>query len=321
MKVSTYTEKVKYLSAAFGEPILSANGHNASFSCPVCVKNPKVKKGKKKLSICLDTGMYHCWVCEAKGRNIARFVHNCGLNKNALAEIEKYFGPINSKNKSLEKEIVTLPDDFTLLAYKNTIQAKIAKKYLLSRGLTEEDIHRYKPGISHHNDFINKIIFPSFDADLNLNFFLSRTFDEKQKIKYVNCKANKRDIIFNENMVDFTKRLVLVEGIFDAVKVKDNVCCMLGSWIDEKHLLFQKIVKNKTPVILALDPDAFEKSQKIASKLSQYCIDVKIVDNLSKDLGEMSLDEVQSVLLSAKHYDNTDRLRYLIDGIKSGSMY
>ena len=47
MKVTTNSEKIKYLSAVFGEPIVSSNGENASFSCPICIKNPIVKKGKK----------------------------------------------------------------------------------------------------------------------------------------------------------------------------------------------------------------------------------------------------------------------------------
>jgi orotidine-5'-phosphate decarboxylase len=96
---------------------------------------------------------------------------------------------------------------------------------------------------------------------------------------------------------------------------------MLGSWIDETHLLFNKIVINKTPVILALDPDAKEKEQKIAQKLSEYCVDVKIASNKLKDFGDMTHEEAQSFINSAKHFDVTDRIRYLIGGIKSGSVY
>ena len=320
MKVSTNSEKIKYLSAVFGEPVISSDGENASFSCPVCVRNPKVKKGKKKLSISLDSGMYHCWVCEAKGKNISYFVKKHSRNSEAIDKVISIFGGSSFKPEQ-EEEYVRLPDDFVLLHNNNTITAKIAKQYLYKRGLSDTDICKLKAGISNKEEFINRIIFPSFDKDLGLNFYLSRTYDKSRNIKYFNCKANKKDIIFNENEIDFSKELILVEGIFDYAKVSRNACCILGSWMDEKYKIFQEIVKNKTPVILALDNDAFDKTQKIAEKLSNFCVDVKIVNCITTDLGDMTKEEAERALLSAKRYDNTDRLRYLINGIKSGSMF
>tara|TARA_B100000900_G_C20587844_1_gene720389 strand:+ start:88 stop:1053 length:966 start_codon:yes stop_codon:yes gene_type:complete len=321
MKVTTNSEKIKYLSAAFGDPVVSSSGENASFSCPECTRNPKVKKGKKKLSVSLETGMYHCWVCEAKGRNIAYFARKNNASNESIIGIEGCFGKIKGVEEKKE-EVLILPDDFSLLGASNSLPAKIAKNYLYSRGLNDDDIFTLKAGISSGNSFINKIIFPSFDSNLNLNFYVSRTYDENQKIKYVNCSANKKDVIFDEYNVDFSKELILVEGVFDYIRLKNkNACCILGSWIDENYLIFKKIVENRTPVILALDADALDKSHKIAKKLSNFCINVKIIDDIKSDIGDMSLLEIEDSLIRAKHYDNTDRLRYLINGIKSGSIF
>jgi DNA primase len=318
MAIVTEKQKIDAIKSAFGEGPVSNNGKNISVSCPLCGKTKSIKK--KKLSICLETGIYHCWVCEAKGRNIGFLAKTSGVFKNTLDLLYEIFGQPNNEEK-IEIERLFLPDDFRLVCLEKSKTSKIAKNYLLSRGFSEEDIVKYKAGISNHNDYINRIIFPSFDLNLELNFFLSRTYDKNQKIPYRNCNFSKKDVIFNENFIDWKKPIVLVEGIFDAVKVKGNVACMLGSWIDESHLLFKTIVKHKTDVVLALDPDAKEKEQKIAKKLSEYCIDVKITDNKLKDFGDMTHKEAENFINSAKHFDVTDRIRYLIGGIKSGSIY
>ena len=40
-----------------------------------------------------------------------------------------------------------------------------------------------------------------------------------------------------------------------------------------------------------------------------------------KDLGSMTKDEAKYFIANAKSYETTDRIRYLIGDIKSGSMF
>ena len=116
--------------------------------------------------------------------------------------------------------------------------------------------------------------------------------------------------------------MTIVEGVFDAIKVEGNVVPMLGSWMDENYYLFQKIVMNQTPVILALDPDANDKEAKIANSLIEYGIDAYTVDqNYEKDFGDMSKDEAKEIISNIKKYEKTDRMIYLIQSIKSGSIF
>ena len=67
----TDSQKIKMLSKCFGRYSISNDGKNASVVCPYCASKGKITE-KKKLSISLDSGVYHCWVCETKGRNIGR---------------------------------------------------------------------------------------------------------------------------------------------------------------------------------------------------------------------------------------------------------
>ena len=68
-------------------------------------------------------------------------------------------------------------------------------------------------------------------------------------------------------------------------------------------LLFQKIVKNKTEVNLALDKDVYSKTLKIAETLDNYNIKVNIVDTRgASDVGEMDRDFFLKKLEDSKEY-------------------
>ena len=80
-------------------------------------------------------------------------------------------------------------------------------------------------------------------------------------------------------------------------------------------------VQERTPVVLGLDPDAIEKTMKIAKNFEQYGIDVRITQHEGKDFGDMSKEEVNYYIQSAQKYELTDRIGYLIQSISSGSIF
>ena len=323
MSVITNKQKKDLIVSIFGEGSVSSNGKDIAVYCPICKKSPKIKK-KKKLSIVIETGVYHCWVCEAKGKNISRFVEtNCTGFKN-IEKVRNFFGNKIEKEKdsALQKRNVTLPDDFKLTALSNSLSSRYTRNYLEKRGFDTSDLYRFKAGYSLSSNLKNRVIFPSFDRDLSLNFYVTRACDPSVKFaKYRNCDASKKDIVFNEYLIDWKKPVVIVEGVFDAHKVGENAIPILGSWIDKSYLVFRRIVENNSSVILGLDPDVRGKEIKIAKNLFQHGIEVKLLEERHKDLGDMSKKEVKNLINNAKHYDNMERMRYLISGIKSGSIY
>jgi DNA primase len=320
MSIVTLKQKRELISSVFGKGVIASNGSDIAVYCPVCEKSSKTKK-KRKLSISIETGVYHCWVCEAKGKLITRFVQINFPNSKQLPKFREYFGSLKEEKLEELKVVLKLPEDFKLLTLSNTSQSKFLKEYLLTRGMDYEDLYRFKAGYSYDVGFENRVIFPSFDSSLDLNFYLTRICEETRYQKYKNCKASKKEIIFNAYTIDWKKPVILVEGIFDAVKAGNNAIPILGSWIDTKHLVFKKIIKEKSDVILALDPDAKEKQIKISKNLISYGINVKNTQNLDKDLGDMTKKEAENLILNAKPFDNMERMRYLISGIKSGSMF
>ena len=62
-------DKIIYLSKVFKDVQVNRDNSEISVRCPECGK-----PGKSKLCIRLDNEVYHCWVCDLKGRGIARVV-------------------------------------------------------------------------------------------------------------------------------------------------------------------------------------------------------------------------------------------------------
>ena len=320
----TVQRKIQLIESTFGKGIVSSSGENIAVVCPFCKQNRKVSHQKRKLSINLSTGVYHCWVCESKGPNIGKVALRTSIQKDAAYELLACF---KRKNKEIEevevKKLVQLPEDFRLIAksYEKNKLAKLGAGYLIERGFTIEDMWRFKVGVSDQYQFINRVIFPSFDANQRLNYFVARTFEKDNKRRYFNCKDSRKNIIFNEFDIDFQKELVIVEGVFDLLNCPENSTCILGSWMSKNYMLFQKIVENKTPVILCLDPDAMSKTQKISKTLYEFCVDVRISQHKDKDFADMTREEVNYWIDTAKRFDNINRVSYLIKGIKSGSIF
>lgn len=166
-------------------------------------------------------------------------------------------------------------------------------------------------GVSLDNDFIRRLIIPSFNDNGDINFYTARRIDvdSSSPIKYKNASVSKKDIIFNELFIDWSIPLTLVEGPLDLLKTNDNATCLLGSSLTYDMKLFRKIVENKTEINLALDKDVYFKTLKIAKLLSEYDVKVNILDTrVANDVGDMTHSQFEECLSNAKEYKQNDFL-------------
>jgi len=281
--------KVAILREALGN--YYGKGDEYLFFCPRCEHH------KRKLSVNLNKSAFKCWVCDWSGRNIYRIVRQYASSKSryewrgldSSVEIEnfrdKLFGPdLNSVETALQ-----MPEGFVSLANKCLPRtATYPLNYLRSRGLSKTDIIKWKIGYCTEGEYASRIIIPSFNDRGKLNYFVTRTYDNTDWKKYMNPRASK-NIIFNHLYLDFDHDIVLVEGVFDAIKAGENSVPLLGSTLTERSKLFYEIVKSDTPVYLALDPDAIKKTNKLISLLLKYDVQIyKIEVDPFKDVGEMT---------------------------------
>jgi hypothetical protein len=118
-------------------------------------------------------------------------------------------------------------------------------------------------------------------------------------------------------MIDWSQELTLVEGVFDLVKCNENATCLLGSTLDPSYLLFQRIIENSTPILLALDNDARPKSFKLAKLLLEYGISVRKLEIPKElnDVGQMTKQQFLGAREGAKLITTAEILRYKLESL------
>ena len=281
--------KITILKSAFGEARRSKD--ELLFYCPFC------KHHKQKFSINTDTDKYKCWVCDVKGANIRRVLKK-HVTASVLFEWDKITGRLNigelesmfeTEAKHAES-IVELPSEFYSLANKNLPKTSLAAfRYLQDRGITRQDILKWKIGYCSSGPLEGRVVVPSFNNQGNCNYYIARSITDAWP-KYMNPEASK-DICFNELYLDWNKDVTLVEGVFDAVKC-DNAIPLLGSTLSPDSLLFKKIVFNDPTIYIALDPDAEKKARRVIDKFIEYDMEIYKIDVSGyADVGEMTKNE------------------------------
>ena len=275
-------------------------GANHYFECPSCHHH------NKKLTVNIEKSVWNCFHCEVKGKSFLYLLKLAGVsNSNQYKKIFNEEAKINIEDidNIFGKEVATkkklmLPRGYENL-FRNIEKAfyKPAVKYLLKRGLKKEDILKYD---IHYSVSDQRVLFSSYDRDHNLNYYVARSIQPFEKYKYKNAMASKREVIFNEHLIEWDKPLYIVEGIFDAILSRKNAVPILGSNVGSGSLLFKRLLQNGTEVIIALDADAKKKMFKMINELVKYNIPVTYVDWKSeeRDIAEMGSDKFEEIVTS-----------------------
>jgi len=264
------------------------------FNCPAC------KHHKPKFAVNISKNVFHCWVCDYRGRSIRRIIRRFG----SFLELQKWDQITDREDISRfselfsDKEViqpppaVDIPKEFVSLANKKLpLSANRAIRYLSERGIGRQQIQRWKIGFCYDGQYGGRIVVPSFGMDGNANYFVARSF-VGHNMKYRNPPSCK-NMVLNELFVNWNQDLVLVEGVFDAIKAGNSVP-ILGSSLHTDSKLLRKIVKNDTPCYIALDPDAAEKERRIIQTLLRYDVELYKIDVSGyEDVGAMSYEEFE----------------------------
>ena len=267
------------------------------FSCPFC------KHHKKKLSVNINKGFFKCWVCDTKG-GISYLIRRFGSIDDrhdwAVLDQEVDFSTMDLIFNQPEEKLppVDLPPEYICLAKKGLPPAaNEAISYLWSRGIGQKDIIYHKIGFCLTGKYKKRIIIPSFDDEGNCNYFTARSYSGDW-LSYKNPPASK-NIIFNDLLINWDEPITLVEGPFDAIKMKNSIP-ILGSTLKETTRLFKKIVEKQTKVYIGLDEDALNKSMKIISLLLEYGLDVYKLDTSGiEDIGSITKTEAEDLKTNA----------------------
>ena len=133
-------------------------------------------------------------------------------------------------------------------------------------------------------------------------------------MKYKNPPIPK-DIIGFDLYVNWDEPIILCEGVFDAMAIKNNSIPLFGKTILPK--LYSKIVEKKVShVTICLDDDAFKDSLEIASNFMDNGIRVNFVKLKGKDPSDLGYKNMITHLNTSTEVNFKELMRMRIYGNK-----
>lgn len=252
------------------------------FNCPQCAdeKGAVDNKYNLEVSLALDKLMYHCWSCGISG-SLSKLIGIYGargdkkaymqlidsIRKSKLYDFSIFTGSTQSE---IFKPSIELPKTFRKVDLKACPNHQVSK-YLIGRGIVQDLIDKYNIGYTEGNETLPgwkyRIIVPSYDEFGVLNFYTGRDYiGEKsagpfsspwdiKRPKYKNCEADKKEIVFNEHLINWDATIYLCEGIFDSL-VFENAVPLMGKALNEEFYLYKQICQKATgKIVIALDGD------------------------------------------------------------------
>ena len=240
------------------------------FCCPSCAESNGGKiDNKYNLEVNFAIGKYHCWKCDIKGNinRLVKYYGNVDLASEYISDVKTLLSSMyyqidkfEELNKLVDIEEIKLPKTFKPITDINLIKNKKLKDFLERRKITQEMINMYHIGYTEwegeEKNTRSRLIVPSYDKNGNLTYWTGRDFtgyDNRQK--YLNVKADRKRIIFNEGLIEWDGDIVLVEGIFDSI-VYPNTIPLMGKQLYKDSLLYETLMKRANgKIIICLDND------------------------------------------------------------------
>lgn len=275
----------------------STSGDNIAFFSPF------ISHYKPKLEININTNhagenTWHCWISDKKGRSINSLFKQLNLSKDKFEQLDRIIESTRYRGTATQVEkttVLSLPEEYRpLWIKKQTPDYRNAIHYLTSRGVTVFDIIKYRIGYCEAGEYAGKIIIPSYDANGQLNYFVSRAFYKNDKQKHKNPKISK-DIIGFEMFVNWAEPIILCEGSFDAIAIKRNAIPLFGKII--QPALQKKIIQERVrDIYICLDADALKNAVQIAERFMGEGLNVYFVELKNEDASGLGFEKITNIL-------------------------
>lgn len=253
-------------------------------------------EGKVRLWVSPDGDRFHCWHCGFGGRSLAP------LMVPGSAELREYLesrpaGPRPRCVVDVRPRCTALPEGYRPFRLRGDVGEAPYLTYLRRRGVTDHSVELYRMGYVDDGPLRGRVVVPSFDAAGLVNFWSARAVDEREGLRYRLPLASK-DVVSNEHLVDWTRPVYLVEGIFDEVAVGPQGIALYGKFMSPQLAL--RLVERRPPrVNVCLDDDAEAEAWDLIGRLMSYDLPCAMVRLGEKDPAVAGASAVANAAASA----------------------
>ena len=136
---------------------------------------------------------------------------------------------------------------------------------------------------------------------------MARDMFPNSKFKYKNPPISKDTVGF-ELFINWNEPIVLWEGIFDAITIRNNAIPLLGKF-PSKTLVMRLVEKKVKKVYVALDEDAKKDAIKLSKFLMDYGISTYLLNMRGKDPSELGFTKFWEIVKNTKQSTFSDIIK------------
>lgn len=269
-------------------------------NCPKCQERDysDTPDGKFNLEINTEKRVFRCWKCDEPkfSGSLGKLIRMYGTSSD-YELYKSYAGEFFDYNKVEDGEeietFIQLPEEYIPFSKMDITDSEHLEAYnylVLERKLDLETILRFKMGFCLTGKYARRIIFPSYNAYGDLNYFVARTYEKGVKPTYLNPKIDKDNIVFNEGLLNWDSTIYIVEGGFDTTALINGVA-MLGKTLSKS--MFYMIKEKKPPIVIVLDPDAYKDAIRMFQTIKSIYVDEEDKVKIVKLSGNQDIDEIR----------------------------
>jgi hypothetical protein len=312
-----YEEKIAILKEIFPDFILRKGGTEFVCRCPskACKSDPRYFL-KRKLEISLSGDFFACWRCHYRG-HMVQLLRQCA-NASQKMRYSKFVGLKVEQDQGIEEFSLPTEYKFVLDHYRSDSLAKTVYDWLINEGVSEQTILQNRVGYLKEGSLANRVIFPSYDENCELNYFTTRHLFLKNQYRWLKCSRSSKANVWNELFIDWNRPLIVTESVKTYLKFFDkdkNIVCNNGVGLNENYKLFSKILMDSSSeVIVAFDPGTTQEAFALSEGLSRFGRETRIA-RFSRQPDEVSEEEFDETISAAKIVGKFDSLKYRISKI------
>lgn len=295
---------IEILLSEKGIPWKLSSNNEIAVCCPFC----EDKKFHGRINE--ELGLYYCYRRGCKG-TIKKVLHKLGIHfkQSEIPVVVK----TNSEPTQLSNNIDL--SKFPKILSKSTDVSLLFKRYLNTRGVTDQQIEQYDLRYSIE---MMRVVIPFYENNIPVYWQARAIYDTKKKVlnpSKQTCPLGKSVWLYNIDKAKEFDQVVVCEGWLDAIATGLNAVAIQGSTVSNTQA--RKIVENWNEITVLLDSDAIDASYRVAKKLKNYNpkVNVYIAKLPYGDPASVPKEVLKQTLLNKIKYCEWEELNYYVETI------